>query len=75
MKDHIKFVRDLYAPLPTDSHMVRRSKAEIAALLAGKNQFEFEGKTHNCQTREQAMHSLGLNARYSATKSYAERRG
>lgn len=48
-----------------DSPTVRRAKAEMNALIAGRNEFEFEGRTYPRQTREQAMHSLGLNARWT----------
>jgi len=65
MKEHMQALKDLYAPLPGDSQVVRKSKAEIAATLAGENQFEFEGRTYPCQTKEQAMHSLGLNRRWN----------
>jgi len=65
MKEHIQALKSLYAPLSTDSHIVRKSKAEIAATLAGENEFEFEGRTYLRQTREQATHSLGLNRRWN----------
>ena len=77
MNEHMESLKSLYAPKPTDSYIVRKSKAEMNALLAGETHYEFDGKSYPLQTREQAMHALGLNARYSnsAPQTYAGVRG
>jgi hypothetical protein len=79
-KEHgkpIESIQQLIHENAKDTPIVRRAKAEMAALLAGKTHFEFEGKSYPLQTREQAMHALGLNARYSnsAPQTYAGVRG
>ena len=73
----IESINQLIQQDSKDTPIVRRAKAEMAALLAGKTHFEFDGRSYPLQTREQALHSLGLNARYSnsAPRSYAEVRG
>jgi len=73
----IESIHQLLQQNAKDSPIVRRAKAEMNALSAGKTHYEYEGKSYPLQTREQAMHTLGLNARYanSTPKTYAERRG
>jgi len=73
----IESINQLIQQGSKDTPIVRRAKAEMAALHAGKTHFEFDGRSYPLQTREQAMHALGLNARYSnsAPRSYAEVRG
>lgn len=73
MKEHMQALQQLYAPLPTDSFAVRKAKAEMAAVLAGGGEFEVDGKIYRCQSKDAAMHNLGLNRRWNTMPQAQDR--
>lgn len=62
--EHIRSVKDLYKPKRTDSDLVRKCKAEIAAIESKRDTYEHNGDTLKVQTRAEAFRGLGLHARW-----------
>lgn len=61
----IESLEQLAREQANDSPVVRKAKAEMNAMLAGQDEFEFDGQTYRCQSKDAGMHNLGLNRRWT----------